>query len=100
MVPLSVIMGNKLPNRVAQGIFTEEDHLLQTVLLDRAHETFRVGIQIWGPWGQFNGLNSRPSENIQKIHRVERISVVDQIPFSREETINDIREIAGNLTHP
>jgi hypothetical protein len=35
MVPPSVIMCNELPNRVAQGIFPEEDHLLQTVLLDR-----------------------------------------------------------------
>jgi hypothetical protein len=91
MVPLSVIMCNELPNRVAQGIFTEEDHLLQTVLLDRADKTFRICVQIWRSRWQFDGLNSTSGETAQKRRRVQRISIMNQKAFSGEEAINRIR---------
>jgi len=55
MVSFSVLVGNEFPNRIPQGLFTKEDHLLQTVLLDRADEAFRVCVAesrrlqiVWG----------------------------------------------------
>jgi len=70
MVYLSVIMRNEFPNRIPQRIFTKEDPLLQTVLLDRAYEAFRVCVQIWGSRWQFDGLNSTSGKNAQKLRRV------------------------------
>src|SRR5207249_4738699 len=70
MISFSVIMRKEFSYPVPQGLLTKEDHLLHAVFLDGANEPFRVCVQIWGSRWQFDGLNSGPCENIQKLRRV------------------------------
>src|SRR5262249_15337005 len=51
MIALAVIMSNEVLNGFPQRLLAEEDHAIQTGLLDAAHKSFRVGVQIWGSRG-------------------------------------------------
>jgi hypothetical protein len=44
MISLSMVVGNKFSDRIPQGIFAKEDHLLQTILFDRPDKPFRVRV--------------------------------------------------------
>src|SRR5262245_40096169 len=48
-IPLGMIMGQVLVDRLIQGAFPQYDHLLQGLLLDRAYEPFTVSIEIRTP---------------------------------------------------
>src|SRR5262249_10824482 len=100
MVTLQMIMRHKLANRIPQSVFTKEDHLLQTILPNRSDEPFRISIQIRRLRRQFDGLDSDRGKRSEKLPRVKRISIVDQIALPREKTINGIGEIAFDLNHP
>ena len=91
MVPFQMVMRNELSNCVSQRIFTKENHLFQTTFFDRADEPFRIRIQIRRPRRQFDGFDAGACEYGEKVFRIERISVVDEIPFSGKEAIHGIR---------
>ena len=91
VVSFTVIVGNEFPNRIPQGLFTKEDHLLQTVLLDSADEAFRLCVQIRGSRWQFDGLNSASLKNAQTLRRVQGVSIMNQEAFSGKEAIHRIR---------
>ena len=44
VVALAVIVLEELRDRPAEMTFAERDHPVQALVLDRAHEAFRVGI--------------------------------------------------------
>ena len=46
MIPFPVIMHEELAQRVPQTPLAEDDHAVQALRTNRAHETFRVGIGI------------------------------------------------------
>ena len=46
MISLPMVMLNIFADHVAQGPFTEQDHLIQALLFDRTHKTLREGIEI------------------------------------------------------
>src|SRR5215470_4081723 len=99
MVPLQMIMRQKLANRIPQRVFTKEDHLPQAILPNRSDEPFRVSIQIRRLRRQFDGLDSDRGKRSEKVPRVKRIAIVDQIPFPCEKNINGIGQIACDLNH-
>jgi len=86
-----MIMRHELSDRIPQPFLTKEDHLLRATLFDRADEPFRICIQIRRPRWQFHGFDADRTKCGQKFPRVQRISIVDQISFSNEETIHGIR---------
>ena len=47
MISFIMIMLHEIADTAPQRVFTKEDHLLQTLFLDRSYESFRMGIQIW-----------------------------------------------------
>src|SRR5262249_37023451 len=100
MVTLQMIMRHKLTNRIPQRAFAKEDHLPQAILPNRSDEPFRISIQIRRLRRQFDGLDSDRGKRSEKLSRVKRISIVDQIALPREKTINGIGEIACDLNHP
>jgi hypothetical protein len=53
MIALAVIMSNEVLYGCPQRLLAEEDHAIQTGLLDAAHKSFRVGVQIWRSRGSF-----------------------------------------------
>src|SRR5215472_10769031 len=46
MIALAVIMSNEVLNGCPQRLLAEEDHAIQAGLLDGAHKSLRVGVQI------------------------------------------------------
>src|SRR5262249_12256777 len=79
MVTLQMIMRHKLANRIPQRVFTKEDHLPQAILPNRSDEPFRISIRIRRLRRQFDGLDSDRGKRSEKLPRVKRISIVDQI---------------------
>jgi hypothetical protein len=51
MIPLGVIVGEELVDRMIQGAFTQHNHPFQGFFLDGAHEPFTVRVQIRAPRG-------------------------------------------------
>src|SRR5437867_9603542 len=46
MVPLPMVVRHELPEYVAQAPFPEENQAVQTLLANRPHEPFRVGVGV------------------------------------------------------
>ena len=44
MVPLAVVVGHEVGNGAPKVAFTERDHAIEALLLDRSHEALRVGV--------------------------------------------------------
>ena len=51
MIPLGVIMGEVVVDRMIQSAFTHHNHPFQGLFLDGAHEPFTVRVQIRAPRG-------------------------------------------------
>ncbi len=65
MIPLVVMMGDVLLQRVTQRVLPEQDELRKTFLFDRSHPALRESIQIRAPRRQpdrryANALNGVP----------------------------------------
>ncbi len=46
VIPFAVIVGDVLADRTTQRSFAEEDHAVQALLFDRAHEALGPGVQV------------------------------------------------------
>jgi hypothetical protein len=46
MIAFMLVVGQKLLERVAQGTFTKENQLIETLILDGTDPAFREGVQI------------------------------------------------------
>src|SRR5215831_15168778 len=53
MIALAVIMSNEVLNGFPQRLLAEEDHAIQARLLDAAHKSLRVCVQIRDRGGSF-----------------------------------------------
>jgi hypothetical protein len=51
MIALSMIVGEVLEDHMREGAFSQHDHPFHGLLLDGAHESFAVGVQIRTPRG-------------------------------------------------
>src|SRR5215831_7849628 len=100
MVTFQVIVRNKLTNGIPQGVFTKEDHPLQTTLLDAPHKPLRIGIQVGRSGRQSHRFDAGIGQQLQKISRVEWIAIMNEIVLSLEESVHTIGQVAGNLSHP
>jgi hypothetical protein len=49
MIPLAVVMLDVFGNRSTEMTVAERDHAIETVVLDRSHEPFGVGIRVGRP---------------------------------------------------
>ena len=73
---LGMIVGDIFGESAAQAAFAEEDHLGQALRLDRAHEAFAMGVEIWALWWQEDRLH--PTGLEQCIERLRVFRVVFQ----------------------
>src|SRR5262245_36334331 len=73
-------------HRAADGKL-KENHSLHAFFLDRSHESFGKGVQIGRARWQLHGLDSGIGEHAEELLCVERISVVNQIPFLLEDAV-------------
>ena len=100
MIAFLVVMVNELRKGATQRWLTEEDHLIQTTLLDGSNKPFRVGIEFRGSGRQAEGLDSGTLENGSKRVSEYRRAIVNQQMAALQEAIDRIGQIAGSLLHP
>jgi hypothetical protein len=77
----------------------EWDDLGQTLGLDGANESLRVGIQVGTAGWKLHRPHTGGSENFPERLCEQRIAIVDETASSLQESFLGIREIASNL-HP
>ncbi len=78
MIPFPVIVSGVLASRLLKRPFSEEDHPVEALILDRPDEPFRVGVQVGGPRGQANDLNAGVLEQIPERRRVLRVPIENE----------------------
>ena len=82
MVAFLVVMGKEFPDGISQGVFTKQDHLIETAFFNSPEEALRKCIQIRRARGQFNGFDTTAPKQAQEVFRIERISIMDKIPLA------------------
>ena len=97
MVAFTVVMHSEFGRCATNRAFAKEDQSLQATLLDRAHESFCVGIPIRASCRQFHRCHTGFSVHLQELIREQRISVVDQVALALENTVNRVGQVAPDL---
>ncbi len=77
VIPLPVIMSGVLASRFPKRPFSEEDHPVEALVLDRSDETLRVGVQVGRPVRQAYGLDIGALQKISESGRVLRVPIED-----------------------
>ena len=83
--------------RCPQVSLIERYEAVETLSTYGENESFRVCVQIrWREGGGASRLNLQ-----QPTYRLgERVPVVDEVSFAKEETIPHVREVSCHLLHP
>jgi len=100
VVALRVVVLDELADDAAQMTFAERDDVAQALLLDRADEPLRVGVQIRAARRQPQERHPRHVEKALQVRGVERISIHDEVTVAAERPGHGIGEIASDLRHP
>jgi len=100
VIPLPVIVSDVLSSGFSKRPFAEEDHSIETVILDRPDESFGVGIQVGRTVGQADdfdaGILQESPEGLKELG----IAVEDEEPFVGERSVDRIGEVPTDLHHP
>src|SRR5207247_2657299 len=75
--------------------FTQEDQPAQTLLLDRANKSFRIGIALRNARRTENDFDAGRFENLSKALAVFGIAVNDQVRFAQRETVRCVDELTS-----
>ena len=81
-------------------ILTEEDKSTQTLLLDRAYKSFRIGVALRNPGRAENDFYTGGFENLPKASAVFGVPVNNQVRFAKREALYCVHELTGSLFHP
>src|SRR5690242_11482718 len=87
-------------NAFSQRALPEQDHALQTALLDAADELSGVGVQIWRSRRQPHRLHASPSQHGQEFVSEERIPIVNQVALTTKKPVECVGQISADLAHP
>src|SRR5262245_14672486 len=97
MVPLAVIVRHKLINNVAQTSLPEENHPVQTLFADRAHEPLRVGIGIRRLNRRLHDAHAGVFDDaLESLHPL-RVPATDQSPISHQEAVDGVGQTPRRL---
>jgi hypothetical protein len=97
VVALDVVV---LVEDAAQMTLAEWDDVAEALLAYRAHESFRIGVQIRTARRQAHELHVRVGDHALELRRVERVAVDDQAADAAKGTGHGVREISRHLRHP
>ena len=100
MIPLPMIMSGVLANGLSQRPFAEEDHSIETLILDRPDESLGVGVQVGRTVGQADDFDASVLQEIPERYGELGVPVEDEEPFPGEGAVERIGEISGDLHHP
>jgi hypothetical protein len=79
--------GNSLPQRS----FAKQDHPPQTGFLYGPNKPLCMSVQIGRLWWQLYTLHASTPQGRQKLSRVQRIAIMNQLSLSSQETVDIIR---------
>ena len=100
VVALAVVMRDEVLSRCAQRTLAKNDQPFQARFFYAPNESLGVRIQIRTPRWQLHGFHASILERTQKRVREQWIPIMDQVMFAREQTLDGIGYIPGNLAHP
>ena len=78
VIPLPMIMSGVLASRFPQRPFTEEDHPIETLILDRPDESLGESVQVGRAIGQSNDIDTGLLEEIAERQRKLGVAIEDQ----------------------
>ncbi len=100
VIPLPVIMSGILASGFPKRPFSEEDHPMETFVLDRPNEPLGIGVQVGRTRGQPDDLDAGTNQQVSKRDGVLRIPIEDDEVLVREESVDGVGEVAPDLHHP
>ena len=69
VISFQMVMTDELGGSLSNRLLAEQNQPFETRLLNRPHESFRVGVQIGAPWRNLDGRNARIGEHLQELRR-------------------------------
>lgn len=100
MVALGVVVSQILADGVPQGTFAEEDHPVQALFLDRAHEPLQMGVQVRRARREQCRLDAGLLQLGLILGGELRVAIQQQIARAVQKAVFAVGEIAGNLLDP
>ena len=100
MISLPVIVSGVLASRFSQRPLAEEDHSIETLILDRPDEPLGVGVQVGRTVRQADDFDAGILQEIPECDGELRVSVKDEKPFLGERSVEWIGKVPANLHHP
>jgi hypothetical protein len=91
MIPLPMIVSGVLASGLSQRPFAEEDHSIETFILDRPDESLSVGVQVGRAVGEADDFDAGTLQESPERFGELGISVEDEESFIGERTIERIR---------
>jgi len=94
VIPLPVIVSGILASGLSQRPFAEEDHSIETLILDRPDESLGVGVQVRRTIRQAHDFDAGTLQETPERQRKLGIPVEDEEPFLSERSVERIGEVA------
>src|SRR6266566_6399549 len=99
MISLVMVMGQVRLDHRAERRLSDHDHPMKCFVFDRADEPLAIGIEIRAPWRQDDWLYPAGAQHsVEAMHELF-VPVVEQVPPTQEEAIQEIRQLPGALRH-
>jgi len=89
---------DEVVDNAAQMTLAEWDNVTEAFF--RAHESFRVGVQIRTARGQAHELDVGVGEEALELRGIERVAVHDQVAEAAKRARHGVGEISRDLRHP
>ena len=87
MVSLAMVVRHELLEHAQQAPFPEDNQAVQTLLANRPHEPFRVGVGVRRLDGRQDDAHSRCFYDASKSLRPLAVPVADEDPMTRQEPV-------------
>ena len=99
MVSLPMVVRHELVEHAQQPPLPEENQAIETLLANRAHEPFRVGVRVRRLDGRQDDANPRAFHDVSESLRLLGVPVADEDPMTRQEPIDGVGETPRRLGH-
>ena len=100
MIPFVVVVRDELADGATQRALADQDHALEAVFLDGAHEALRIGVQVRLAGGESDGGDTGRGERVAHGRLEERVAVMDEEPHVSQESVLGIGGVPHELGDP
>src|ERR1700693_6513682 len=100
MIPLGMVMRHILTQRSPQGALTKDNDLRQTLLLDRSHPAFGIGVQVRTSRRQRERLDPARLDDRSEGDGVLRVAVMQEITTVSKGAASLHGRVPSHLLHP